>query len=301
MPQPPGSQAEFDAVMGEIDAHLRQKYVQIHARAGHAALEYSGRFNLEFSIAKADDVGTPRNYRDAKVGAHIRAWFDRKYGDRQKIFMGPGTTVLLIRGDPWEIRLPLIYGEVECVVERNLETYRNEPRFGAHGRRPVVNVLSLVRDLPPGLAAQLTDSECWNILKTFRDTLDCMHAVGYLAGKPYIAEVRADVAASVVHLFSLPPHYGQSKWASCQAAEKLLKCLLEVRKVPFPKNHDLEALAVLARQQGAKVDSAAIARVAASASVRYGEVSVSLDEAVAAHYSSLLTAQLVYEAFETKV
>lgn len=301
MSQAPGSQFEFDAIMGHIDTRLRQKNVQIHARASHAALEYSARYKLEFPMARTGDVGTTGNYADAKVDAHIRAWFDLKYGDRQKVFMGPGTTVLLIRGDPWEVRLPRIFGEVECVAERNFDKHKNEPSIGANGRRPVVNVLSLVRSLPPGLAAQLTDQECWNILNTFRDTLDCMHAIGYLAGKPYIAEVRADVTASVVHFFSLPPHYGQSKWASCQAAEKLLKCFLKVRGVAFPKNHDLEGLAVLARLQGAKVDSAAIAQVAASASVRYGEVSASLAEAVAAHYGSLLTAQQVYAAIQAKV
>ena len=300
MSQPPQSSAEFDAVMNEIDDRLRQQGVPIHARAGHAALDYSGRYNLTFPTASDGDVGTPGNYVDVKVEAHIRAWFDIKYGDRQNIFMGPGMSVVLIRGDPWELRVPLIFGEVKCVVERNLDKYRHEPSIGARGHRPIVNVLSLVQDLPQGLAAQLTDPECSNILNTFRDTFTCMNSIEYLADKPYIAEVRADVAASVVHLLSLPPHYGQSKWASCQATEKLLKCLLKVRGVPFQKNHDLEGLAVLALGQGAAIESAAIAQVASAAGIRYGEMSVSLADAVDAHYASLLTARQVYAAFEAK-
>lgn len=298
--QPPKSQAEFDAVMREIDERLRQKNVQIHARVGHAAIEYSALYKLEFPMCQVGNAGTPGNYADATVDSHIQAWFDAKYGERQKVHAGPGTTVLLIRGDPWEVRLPLIYGEVELVVERDLERYKDQPSIGLRGQRPIVNILSAVRDLPQGLAAQLTDTECRDILHTFEDTLDCMYMIGNLYGKPYIAEVRADVVASVSHLFSLPPHFGQSKWASSQATEKLLKCLLTERGVSFPKIHNLEELASLARLQGARIDSAVIAHAATAAGVRYGEGIVSLADAVTAHYVSLLTARQVHEALEQR-
>ena len=282
--------------MERIDEKLREDAVPIHARGMHAGLEYSRRFHLEFPMACTGQTGTPGNYSDSNVDAHIRDWFSRRYGDRQNIFMGPGKTALLIRGDPWELRLPLIMGQAECVVERNVQRYANQPPLGENGRLPVVNVLSLIESFPQGLAAQLTDSERWSVLNVFRDTLDCMNAIDHLRDAPFLAEVRADIGAAVAHIFAVPPHYGQSKWASCQASEKLLKSFLKTRGVPFPRNHDLLGLTELARTAGASLDDTIVSHASVSAGARYGEIRVSSEAAVHAHHASLLIGRQIYAA-----
>lgn len=292
----PTTQEEFNHVMEGIDAQLRAANVQIHARSFHAAGEYSKLFQLTIPMALTSEMGRAGVYTGADAAAHIRKWFDDRYGDRQKIFMGPGATVIVLRGDPWEIRLPRIYGTVQCVVERDLSRYTNEPNLRSHGQPPITNLLTLINDLPPGLAAQLSDEECCDVLEVFMHALDSMHAIEYIASNPYVHEALSDIQASVRHIFSVPPHYGQSKWSSAQAAEKLLKSYLKVKGVSFPFNHNIRELANLARTGGmTPLETGITDQLQTRAAVRYGDESVSLIEAVAAHHASLMVGKHVSE------
>jgi hypothetical protein len=157
-------------------------------------------------------------------------------------------------------------------------------------------LLTLVNDFPSGLAAQLSDEECCDVLELFRHALDSMHAIEYIASNPYVHEALSDIQASVRHIFSVPPHYGQSKWSSAQAAEKLLKSFLKVKGVSFPFNHDIRGLADLARTEGMKPLEVGITdQLQTRAAVRYGDESVSLIEAFAAHHASLTVGKHVSE------
>lgn len=274
--------------MAEIDCVLRESNIPIHARSMHAGLNYSRRFKLEFSMATSSMTGTPGNYSDANVDAHIRDWFVERYGERLKISIGPGYVAVLIKGDPWRVRLPRIYGQVNCVVDRDLSKFIDDSPFGTAGALPVVNVLSIIEDFPESLAQQLSDAECQHVLQTFFGLLECMTAIEYFRDAPYWSEIRADISAAVGHLFAIPPHAGQSKWASCQAAEKLIKSLLKLRSVPFPKSHDLAELAKLANSVGLRLGTPLLASVSAPPAVRYGEVAVSIRAAVDAHHAALV-------------
>lgn len=291
----PTTQEEFHRIMEQIDTQLRVNSVQIHARAFHAAGEYSKLFELEIPIFPCPDKGAPGVYTGANAAAHIRNWFNDRYGNRQKISMGPGSAVIVLRGDPWEIRLPRIFGRIKCVIERDLSRYVNEPNLRSNGQPPITNLLTLINDFPPGLAAQLSDEECCNILDLFKHALDCMHAIEGIAGNPYVHEALSDIQASVRHIFSVPPHYGQSKWSSAQAAEKLLKSFLKVKGISFPFNHDIRGLVDLTKLGGMKpLEHGIIDQLQTRAAVRYGEP-VSLVEAVAAHHASLIVGKSVSE------
>lgn len=292
----PTTQEEFNRVMEIIDAQLRAANVQIHARSLHAATEYSKLFKLAIPIAPCPKNGRVGVYTGGDASAHIRRWFDDRYGDRLKIFMGPGSAVILLRGDPWEVRLPRIFGTVRCVVERDLSRYANEPKLRSHGHQPNTNVLTLINDFPPALAAQLSDEECCNILELFMNTLNCMHAIERIRGNQYVHEALSDIQSSVRHIFTVPPHYGQSKWSSAQAAEKLLKSLLKVKGISFPTTHDIRRLSELVRTEGMKpLESGITDQLQTPAAVRYGEESVSLIQAVAAHHASMMVGKHVSE------
>ncbi len=283
--------------MERIDAQLRATSVQIHARALHAAREYSKLFQLEIPMFPCPETGASGVYTGADAAAHIRKWFDDRYGDRQKIFMGPGSVVILLRGDPWEIRLPRIYGTIRCVVERDLSRYANEPNLRTDRQPPITNLLTLINDFPPGLAVHLSDEECCNILELFKHALDCMHAIEYVAGNPYIPEALSDIHASVRHIFSVPPHYGQSKWSSAQASEKLIKSFLKVKGISFPFNHDIQGLIDLASTGGMKpLEDGIIDKLQTRAAVRYGDEAVTLTDAVGAHHASMLVGKYVSES-----
>jgi len=292
----PTTQEEFDRVMEDIDAQLRAANVLIHARSFHAAGEYSKLFQITIPMALTPEIGRAGVYTGVDAAAHIRKWFDDRYGNRQKIFMGPGTTVMVLRGDPWEIRLPRIFGTVQFVIERDLSRYAKEPDFRSDGQPPVKNVLTLINDFPPTLAAKLSNEECGDVLELFMQTLDSIHAIEYIGSNPYVHEALSDIQASVRHIFSVPPHYGQSKWSSAQAAEKLLKSFLKVKETPFPFSHDIRGLADLARTKGMKaLENGITDQLQTRAAVRYGDEYVSLADAVVAHHASLIVGKHVSE------
>jgi len=298
MEQPPQSQTEFETVMIEIDASLRTKGVSIPARDMHAGLVYSRRFKLEFPMATSGMTGTPGNFADRNVEAHIRDWYARRYGGRLKSSQGPGYVVILIREDPWRLRLPLVFGKVAYVAERDLSKHSKDHPLGESGKLPVVNVLGIIEELPQSLASQLSDSECRQILHSFSVLLNCMSHIEDLRDTRYLSEVRADINAAITHLMAIPPHHGQSKWASSQAAEKLVKSFLKVRGIPFRKSHDLSELASVSKGAGLLLSAPLLASVATPAGVRYGELAVSLKSALDSHHSSLLIGRQVSAAFK---
>lgn len=281
--------------MERIDSELRKAAVPIAGRSLNGATRYSRRFGLSFRFAKAGEQGTPGVFDDPAVDAHIRDWFERRYGKRQHADFGVGETVVLLRGEVWVVHLPRIYGSAKLLVDPRLSIgIVNKP-----GAMPQVNILSLIDDLPQPLAEQLTTAERVDILKTFHAAWQACSEVQAMIGHDFVAEARADIGAAVRHMAAQVPHHGQSKWASAQAAEKLLKALLKFRGVPYPKSHDIPALAALARTVGANVDDTLATTASASASARYGEAPVTQLEAVQAHYASLLVARHVYSALRS--
>lgn len=295
-PIPPAFEAEFHAAMQSIDEQMQGEGVPIHGRGLRAGLEYARRYGLTLKFARTGQSGTPGNYSDQYAEAHVRDWIDARYGDRQNISWGPGKVVILLRGDPWALRLPLIYGSVRLVVERDLDRYSSEPAVNTGCPPPIVNILPLIEGLPNTLAAQLTDAECREVFRVFRVSMDNMRAIVRLKGQPFAPEIQSDITAALTHMLSVPPHFGQSKWASCQAAEKAIKCLLKVRNAEFPWSHKLHSLAALAETHGVQLDATAIAHASVPGGVRYGELVVGLDEAFKAHHASLLIGRQVSEA-----
>ncbi|MCE4546509.1 MULTISPECIES: HEPN domain-containing protein [unclassified Caballeronia] len=293
----PATQEEFVREMERIDARLREAQVAIHARSFTAVFEYAKTFGLSIPLDLPARPGRDGVYVGVDAAAHIKSWYDERYGARQNILMGLGSTMLVLKGDPWELRLPRIFGEIRCVVERDLTQYENNQSMRAGGPPPTMNILPLISDLPAGLAAKLTASECDMIGKTFRRTLNCMQAIESMSQNAYVPEALSDIHAAVKHVFSVPPHYGQSKWSSAQAAEKILKSFLKMKLIDFPRNHNIRTLAGLAETGGMRpLEELAIRCLQTPADVRYGETSVSLEEAVEAHYGSLLLGQRIFEA-----
>lgn len=284
----PKTPDEFYQLMESIDAGLRKAGVPIHARSLHAIHEYCERFQLSVRLTATAKPTRSGVYDGADAVVHIRKWFDDRYGDRQRIFAGPGTTIVLLKGELWEIRLPRVYGSVQLVVERDLNRYANEPNIRSDGKPPTMNLLDLIDKFPPGLAAQLSDEECRSLLIFFKAALDSMQAIESMASLPLVPEAISDIQASVRFAMSVPHHFGQSKWSSAQAAEKLLKSLLISKGVKYEFNHAIGKVANMAANHGMKpLDMKVINNLEIRPAARYGEVAVSMVDAAIAHHASL--------------
>jgi len=97
--------------------------------------------------------------------------------------------------------------------------------------------------------------------------------------------------------------YGQSLWASLQAAEKILKFFIASKGESFPQTHDLTKLANQAYTLGLpRIDEGLLQTVQCKAGVRYEHSKHTTQNVVSAHQDALKIALIVAESlFPTTV
>jgi hypothetical protein len=148
--------------------------------------------------------------------------------------------------------------------------------------------LRCVEGLSVDYAKILTNNELINILIFFKFLVETLYLIQYLRLRPFISGAKADYDSSVLNIFTTFPNYGLSKWGSLQFIGKFIKCHIAIMGLKIPKTHDLTKLSILARQNGLpKLSESLIAMIQCTAGVRYGEINVTLEEAVFAHHAAL--------------
>jgi hypothetical protein len=273
--------AEFDAVMTEIDRELRQRTDKITGREFLGFVEYCSVFKISI------DTEHPTTRR-------IFDWFIRMYGQRLSMDWDFGRSVVFVNGELCKVRGIRFFGTMlfvcaPTVVGRKLRQATSD------GIIPVNNLLESIEGLTPVLAARLSPDECSEMLKAYSrmyiafSKLEAAQGSRYGGGDaPYVKEAVHDLIVSTESLLSSSPNYGLSKYASLQAVEKVLKSCIPEKGGTHKYSHNLTGLAAEAAKWGVPgVDAAQIAAVQCPAAVRYHSTLVAKGEAVAAHYAAL--------------
>lgn len=284
----PEDDSEFASLMEEIDEYLRREDVDIPARPLRGASEVAKRLNIEFPLAPGDPDYEPTEYSGLDLSVRIFRWFEARYGDRLQIDLRPGRVVILLRGDPWELTLPRFFGSHKLVSDPSKSTDPVDPNSQPPTEPPTYNVLDSITDLPEGLRSDLSEKECSYVMTAFRAGVENFRLLESVMDKELVPEAMADLESSCHHLLSSKRSPGQSKWASLQLAEKTLKAfIIESGQTP-PRSHDLGNIAATAESIGlAKVPEPWIDMVQCDAGVRYGDVAVSVEEAISAQHSAM--------------
>ncbi len=281
--------------MEEVDTTLQQRNVKIHARPIHAVGEIAQYFAITEDIPIVVQENVPLLFTPEFIATHIHNWYENRYGERLKIHMGPGSIAILIKGTPWEAKLPLIYGSVKFVCDTNLSAYKNLPKFGSNGEIPKYNVLLAIKDLPDSLASELNNEEQYRIFEQIRTSLNALQSLASFPSAPFIEEAYVDLETAVQNLVGPHPHYGASKWASLQFTEKIIKSRLSEKNVSYPNTHNLDKLAEIARNNNVFIlDNADIQKIQCTAGARYGEENISLISAIDAHIKSIKILEKVF-------
>ena len=284
------SKEEFALLMADVDRRLREKGIAIPARPFHAVPLVAE------ALGVTEEIPIDRRDTDGEITAeslfsHIHRWYEDHYGDRLKTPVGPGAIALKIRGEAWKANLPLVYGSVELVADRNLATKAllSGLLVAGPGRRPTHNVLASIEGFPRQLAALFTDRELREIFDDYVFALGVLQEMqSQRQHDALIAAAFTDLDVAVDKLTSDSPDYGLSRWSSLQFTEKVIKAKLRAAGVEFPNNHNLGNLAkVSADHKLFRLDKQLLAEIQCSASVRYGEEPTSLNEALSAHRSSI--------------
>lgn len=275
--------------MEEIDAELRRDNIRIDRRQIEGFSRVCRRLHANLTFAPLNEPAIPGKYTGDALSAHVLAWFEMRYGDRLKMDFSVGQAAISIRGDPWRLFIPRVYGSVGFVCDRRLTISRTRPFSTVAGHMPLFNILDSIEDLPDGLAATLTAHELDTISSFFVQAGRSLCVLEEALDRPLVTEASGDLRAAVEHLLCKPSaNCGFSKWSSLQFVEKLLKAFLRTQSVDYKRTHDLSALANLAEPSGLQIDRAALLNVQCAPSVRYNSASVSMAEAISAHQDSLV-------------
>jgi hypothetical protein len=280
---------EFERTIQSIDEGLKARDVPIHARPTVALVELAKRLNVEEDIPLTTRVANPDDFSGSALGGQIHSWYERHYGERLNVDMRLGSVLVDIRGDAWEMVVFNAYGRILLACDPSSLGDRQQRRAPGGGG-VIYNVLNSIEKLPQHLADSLTDAEKVGLLTAFKEGFEALSAINDARASPYVPEALSDLADSVRCVMDRRPD-GQSKWASLQFTEKLMKSRLEAAGVPFKKTHDLEELEKLVRPLSYAVSNADLLAISCPAGVRYGQVPVSRAEAVGAHQAALRVAR----------
>jgi hypothetical protein len=285
-------ETEFLNLIKEIDEGLKKRNVPIFRRPLDAIRELCMKLKTSLPLV-AHRAAIPGLYSGESLVAHVHDWYERRYGDRLKTDFSPGQAAVLIKGDPWKVNFPSLFGKAKLVFDPDFDKYRKEPRIRID-EAIIANPLSCIDRFTVDIAKSLTKNEMSQLAEFFMSTFQTLLRLFEIKDKPFIPEARVDLDTAVNSIFLASPNYGQSRWASLQFAEKILKSYLKLKKASFPKKHDLELLSGLASINAMPTIAPNIIQdIQCYAGVRYGEIAVTLQEAIKAHHSSLKVCSIV--------
>jgi len=289
--RPPERGPKFEAMMAQIDFKLSSEGVDIPTRPMLAVREVSMTSNLCMPLG-GDTARLPPELREnAALNEAINQWYKDNYSDRLKEDPCPGRMVILLDGDLYVLRVPRIFGSVNFVLTRQWL-----PNPGV-GRGPATcNITQLVDGMTAAKAGRLSNLALNTIGAAFEIAVPAaftLESTGH--GLMFIA--RGDVEAAVSGLMARGGRYGESKWASLQAAEKMLKAAIDRAGAKYGFTHGLAGLCKTLADTGLDFNAdAQVAAIQCKPGIRYGEEPCTRDEALAAHRASLELVNILREA-----
>lgn len=284
------SNEEFNDFMEKIDLKLKAKGIPIAARQIQGAREVAKTLKTNIYIAPKSSA-KPSDFRNFSLSEHVYLWFLRRYGDRLKMNLSFGKTIVSINHDFYEVKLPFVWGHPQYIFDPTLKDYSNikDPRF---------NVASFVEGLTPDLASKIDKFGQLHILNKAKNGICLGQLMEQYIEVLYIKEAKGDLIQSVDLLFQHKPLCGLSKWGSLQFTEKIMKSFLKNKKEPFPKTHNLNELTNLLKKYNLKnLDSIDLNHIQCNPDVRYNSELVKFSEAVQAHWDSIDLGLIILKQF----
>jgi HEPN domain-containing protein len=284
------SNEEFNDFMEKIDLKLKAKDVPIVARQIQGAREVAKTLKTNIYIAPKFSA-KPSDFRNFSLSEHVYLWFLRRYGDRLKMNLSFGKTIVSINHDFYEVKLPFVWGHPQYVFDITLKDY---PNF----QDPRCNVARLVEGLTPDLARKIDKSGQFHILNKVIKGIHLGQMMEQYIEIFFIKEAKGDLIQSVDSLFQHKPLCGLSKWGSLQFTEKIIKSFLKNKKESFPKTHNLsELINLLVKYNIKNLDFIDINHIQCSPDVRYNSELVKFSEAVQAHWDSIDLGLIILQQF----
>lgn len=276
---------EFENRISEIDREQREEKIPIYTRPLNAVHRYAIKYKVQimlggFQLFKSDD-----KFDSVNLAHTISDWYDKKYGNRVKKDFSKGYVALLIAGSVYKMKIPLTFGKSLICADGKFKLNQNAVQDGTM----LLNVITFIEDLTRDLSSELSPEEENNILQVFGFASELFDLLSKESNRDSLCEsAKEDFKYAVDSLLHNHINVGHSKWASLQATEKILKSILQRKKVNFKKNHNIEKLIKSLQEIGfPTVSDDFINTIQCKASVRYGEIPFKLEDAIKAHHYSI--------------
>jgi hypothetical protein len=285
--QLPTNDDDFDRMMRAIDTRLREKGLHPRQRPSHALKEISQSLNLELPMSAPLRDPIPGVFIGVEMTIRVHRWYRDNYESKLAMQPALGRAVLLIRDEPWVVSFPRIFGKVQFTLNPSLPRQSGELQHIKQG--PLTrNILDFIVDLPDEVRKSLLPSEQEEIGCRYREGMDHMLTFSQVISVGMCRIVAGDLESSVNYLMAKNPDYAQSKWASLQAAEKMLKMFIDTHGGTYEHDHNLQKLAGVAARFGLKqLDPKLVPLIQCSPKIRYGKEKTNLRDAHAAHWSAV--------------
>lgn len=282
----PTTMEEYDRMMVSLDRHLASLELNPAQRPLNAALVVSSTLGLSGTpiIGGSGDRGEP--FSPADILARIHEWYSESYGERTKIDFSPGSIVVQLHGNLWEMKMPKVWGSFQLFIRPDLTNPGNT--IATKGSPPVShNILCSMQGMTQIYANRLTREEMASLAGRFINGYEAVVCLDDLKGHDLFEEARGDYRHSVDALLT-GRELGKARWDAAQCAEKVLKALLARDGHAYPtfgsKGHDIEHLGGLVKEKlGFDLPAADLAAVHCLPAVRYGEQKSTIEEALASH------------------
>lgn len=291
-------EAEFQAMMVEVDASLAARRVAIPWRPILSLFEVGNLVEDELELSHGDRDPAAGAYSGYDLSLRIQRWFEERYGERLEFYWGPGRMAFLLRGDLWTFRYPLLGVWPGDEITFHTGSPRDLAVLAAKGPGALAyDVCTSIEQCPPALASSLTEAEQDEVLRLFMLGFGALNKMSQHAEIALVRHALSDHDAAVAYLTAATASPNQSKWASLQASEKMFKAYIASRKKAFPRTHNLRTLATVAAPLGlGGFTLPQLDLIQCDPSIRYDATSVSREDAVSAHQTSLHVSGRIAEA-----
>jgi len=287
-------------MMISLDGHLASLGLSPAQRPLNAALVVSSTLGLSGTpiLGGSDDRGEPFSPRD--LLARVHDWYDETYSGKIKIDFSPGSVVVPLHGNLWEMKMPRVWGSIQIFISEDLSNKGNCLAATRDSPPAQHNILCSVQGMTQAYAKRLSTDDMLFLADKFITGIEAVTCLDDLKGHDLFNEARGDYRHSVDALLT-GHELSKARWDTAQCAEKVLKGLLARDGHAYPtfgaQGHNIKHLGGLAKEKfGIDLPANDLAIVYCSPAARYGQEKNTIEQALAAHDALMRVLHLLAKA-----
>ena len=209
----------FNKKMDKIDKFFIEKSVPIHARPVQVVIEFYKELKVSGPLFGGSLNTSEKPINTSNLTSHVNDWYQLRYANKLNVDMTQSKFPILLNGDVFEVRVPLVFGKVlvACIKGKNAS-------------KGLLNPLDMIVDLTDHIRNGMTSRETSMLQVYFETCLVTALAIKNVRNNDLIFSAYKDSFVSCETLISNPKSPELSAWHAVQFAEKILKYFISLKQ-----------------------------------------------------------------------